>query len=133
MSSPLELYDQYAPRLYALALRLTGDRDAAAAVLEEVFVAFSGSETTSVGAFASLVRLTRERSLAREARSAVSPVDGKEPAPRTLVEGVWLGGKTVAGLAAEHRMTEDQVRRMLQDGMAEMRRQLRAVSPQAEI
>ena len=37
------LYDAHAPRLYALALRITGDEESAAAALEEAFIRLSES------------------------------------------------------------------------------------------
>jgi DNA-directed RNA polymerase specialized sigma24 family protein len=123
----LDLYDAHAPRLFAVALRITGDRHAAAAVLEEAFVAFSGSDTTSDDAFATLLRLTRERAMTREARSPLPPVHEEEPTPRRLVDDVWMHGKSVADLAAAYRMPESQIREMLRDGMVALRRQFGTV------
>ena len=120
-ASPTEaiaLYDEHAPRLYALALRITGDPAAAAAVLEEVF-----SSRPLPADLAGLARITRERSLARYDRSAAPSVEasGMKPVPRTLVEEAFFRGRSVADLAGAYALPEETVRRMLRDGMAELR------------
>ncbi|HVR38845.1 MAG TPA: RNA polymerase subunit sigma, partial [Thermoanaerobaculia bacterium] len=56
------LYDSHAPRLYAIALRILGDRDAAAATLEDVFVELASGQSydDAYGSpSARLIRLTR--------------------------------------------------------------------------
>lgn len=117
----MRLYDEHAPRLYAIALRITGDRDVAAVVLEEVFVDVANGAADD---FASLARSTRERSLARQIRSASPPVDRAEPPkPRVLVEKVFYDGMTVSNLATAYSLSEELVRTMLRDGMAELRAQ----------
>ena len=116
------LYDRHAARLYAIALRLTGDESTAAAVLEEVFVAVAaGAADPTLG---SLVRLTRDRSLIRQTRSAsATVVNTDRPTPRQLVEAAFFGRKSLAELAAVYGLTETEVRTMLRDGMAELRSQ----------
>lgn len=118
MKDILSLYDAHAPRLFALALRITGDEGAAAAVLEEVFT----SEAVPPE-LAGLVRLTRERALARYNRSAAGPVEpsGMKPFPRQLIEDVFYGGMSVADLARIYSLPEETVRTMLTTGMAELR------------
>jgi hypothetical protein len=122
MSEALRLYDQHGARLYALALRLTGSGEEAAGVLEEAFAAWDDAPGSG-DPFGRLVRLTRERALAREARTAPPSVHPTEPVPLRLVDDVWLSGRSVATLASAHGMEETQLRMMLRDGMAELRRQ----------
>lgn len=114
----LSLYDAHASRLFALALRITGDEGAAAAVLEEVFT----SEVVP-SELADLVRLTRERALARYDRSPVGGVEpsGMKPVPRQLVEDVFYGGMSLADLARIYSLPVETVRTMLTTGMAELR------------
>lgn len=120
----LRLYDEHAPRLFALALRITGgDRNAAAAVLEEVF---AGVESPDIGA---LVRATRERALTRQSRSPLPTVgsSGSKPSARQLVEEAFYRGMTAATLAAAYGLDEEAVRSLLRDGMEELREQFRPV------
>ena len=118
MNDVLALYDAHASRLFALALRITGDETAAAAVLEEVFTA-----EVVPSELADLVRITRERALARYDRSSAGPVEpsGMKPVPRQLVEDVFYGGMSVADLARIYSLPEETVRTMLTTGMAELR------------
>jgi len=111
-------YDTHAPRLFALALRITGSESAAAAVLEEVFT--SGAVPRELG---DLVRLTREKSLARYDRSVSRAVEpsGMKPFPRQVVEDAFYGGMSVADLARVYSLTDEEVRAMLASGMAELR------------
>ena len=90
MPSPT-LYDRHAAQLFALALRITGDRAAAAEVISSAFIA--------LGAFAdeaSLVRATRDAALARRGRAVVQ-VSGP-PTPQQLVEAAFYGGQRVSDL-----------------------------------
>lgn len=114
----LKLYDAHAPRLFALALRITGDERAAAAILEEVFT----SEQVPAE-LADLVRLTRQKSLQRYDRSAVAPVEspGMKPSSRQLVEDAFYGGMSVGDLARVYGLPEETVKAMLATGMAELR------------
>ena len=118
MPDILALYDAHAPRLFALALRITGDEGVAAQVLEEVFT----SEAVP-SELADLVRLTRERALARYDRSSLAPVEpsAMKPVPRQLVEDAFYGGMSVADLARVYSLPEETVRTMLTTGMAELR------------
>ena len=117
-SEVIALYDEHSPRLYALALRITGDPAAAAAVLEEVF-----TSRPLPAELEGLARITRERALARYDRSAAAPVEvsGMKPVPRTLVEEAFFHGRSVADLAGAYSLPEETVRMMLRDGMAELR------------
>jgi DNA-directed RNA polymerase specialized sigma24 family protein len=114
----LRLYDEHAPRLFALALRITGDEAGAAAVLEDVFT----SEAVPAE-LAQLVRMTRERALARYDRSGAAAVDspGMKPVPRQLVEDAFYGGMSVADLARVYSLSEDSVRALLITGMEQLR------------
>lgn len=114
----MKLYDAHAPRLFALALRITGDERIAADVIEEVFT--SPAVPAELG---DLVRLTREKALARYDRSGSASVEspGMKPFPRQLVEDAFYGGMTVADLARVYALPEETVRAMLATGMAELR------------
>lgn len=119
----LALYDAHAPRLFALALRITGDEAQAASVLEEVFTARDVPSE-----FADLVRKTREIAISRHIRSERAPVgtQRQEPSPRQLVEDAFYRGMSVADLASAWNVPEETVRRLLRDGMLELREQLSA-------
>ena len=122
------LYDNYASRVYSLALRITGDRDAAADITEDLFVRIGNGSLAHDprhGSFdAWLVRTARDASLARrEAQSPVSSVHQSEASPRSLVEAAFFGGMSATELAKIHSLGEDDVRRRLCNGMAELRTQ----------
>lgn len=110
----IALYDEHAPRLYALALRILGDEQAAAEVLEEVFTAPSVP-----GDFRGLVLAVREKSLARPNRPTVPPVVGAGVVPDAglLVEQAFFHGRSVTDLARDFAMDEQSVRVMLRDGL----------------
>jgi DNA-directed RNA polymerase specialized sigma24 family protein len=112
------LYDAHAPRLYALALRMTGSETAAAEVLEEVFAAEPVPDD-----LAGLVRATREKSLERENRTSGRSVvsDGGVATPRLLVEEAFFHGRSVADLAKTFSVDEKTVRVMLRNGLDELR------------
>jgi DNA-directed RNA polymerase specialized sigma24 family protein len=115
-----DLYDRYASRLYAIALRITGDGDAAADALESAFVALS--QNGDVGdAAAYLIHATRDCALARQTRPASATVVVAEPSPRSMVEEAWYNGMTVSDLAARYGISEAKARGMLCDGMAALR------------
>ncbi|HUP58899.1 MAG TPA: sigma factor-like helix-turn-helix DNA-binding protein [Thermoanaerobaculia bacterium] len=117
------LYDEHSPRLYALALRILGDEQAAAEVLEEVFV--TRPLPTELG---SLIHLTRDLALARPIQSGGRSVDrvGGVPAPRLLVEEAFYRGRSVSDLARAFSIDEETVRSMLREGMAALREQVAA-------
>ncbi len=110
----IALYDEHAPRLYALALRILGDEQAAAEVLEEVFV----SEQVPSD-FPGLVRAVREKSLLRPNRPPVPPVvqAGEVPDAGLLVEQAFFHGQSVTDLARTFSLDEQTVRVMLLDGL----------------
>jgi DNA-directed RNA polymerase specialized sigma24 family protein len=117
----MRLYDEHAPRLYAVALHILGDRDAAASVLESVFVEVAAIPGADLG---SLIRLIRDRALAGQIQKAPAPVDPPEaPTPRTLVEKAFYEGLSVTTLAQRYSLSEAVVRAMLRDGMADLRRE----------
>ena len=120
MQSLADLYDRYAPRLYAVALRITNDQDAAADALESAFVALSRNDDVGDPA-AYLVHATRDCALARQTRLASTTVVVPEPSPRSMVEAAWYDGMTVSDLAMRYGISEAKARGMLCDGMAELR------------
>jgi predicted RNA polymerase sigma factor len=119
-----DLYDRHASRLYAIALRITGDRDTAADVLGDAFVALSKSDEIR-DPETYLVRATRDHALARQTQKPSAAVVPKEATPRQLVEEAWYG-MSVSDLATTHKTSEANVRMMLCDGMAQLRRQFAA-------
>jgi hypothetical protein len=120
MESLGEIYDRHASRLYAIALRITNDRDAAADALESAFVSLS--KNAGVGdPLAYLVHATRDSALARQTRPGSAPVVTEEPSPGSMVENAWYNGMTVSDLATRYGISEAKARGMLCDGMAELR------------
>jgi predicted RNA polymerase sigma factor len=125
MQALADLYDRYAARLYAIALRITNDGDAAADALEAAFVSLS--KNPGVGdPSAYLVRATRDCALARQTQPASATVVVAEPSPRRMVEDAWYNGMTVSDLATRYGISEAKARGMLCDGMAELRMKLAA-------
>ena len=120
------LYDAHAPRLYALALRITGEREAAAAALEEAFLRLSEfADADGADQFRILVRLTREAALTRrQGQTATSNVRSKGATPAGLVEELFFGGLTLGDLAGRYGLGESELRRMIRDGMAALRVQV---------
>ena len=120
------LYDAHAPRLYALALRITGDQEAAAGALEEAFLRLWESADEAGGdQFRILVRLTREAALTRrQGQTATSNVSNQGATPAGLVEELFFGGLTLRDLAGRYGLGESELRRMIRDGMAALRVQV---------
>lgn len=117
----MRLYDEHAPRLYAVALHILGNPDAASSVLESVFVDVANGGPTDLG---SLIRAVRDLALTKKVRPVRPPVVNPEsPTPRVLVEGAFYEGMTVQALAERYGLREELVRTMLHDGMADLRRQ----------
>ena len=118
MTDIVRLYDEHAGRLYAIALRITGDEQAAAEALEEIFVSPSVPDDL-VG----LVRAVREKSLTRQNRSSGRPVvdSGGPPTPRLVVEKAFYEGKSVAELAKTFSIDPQAVRVMLRQGLDELK------------
>ena len=113
----MTLYDRYAAHLFALALRITGDRAAAAEVVSSAFLSLG-----DLADEASLVRATRDAALARRGRTRVA-LEGP-PTPQLLVEAAFYGGQRVSDLSQTFALPERTVRAMLRDGMAQLKRQL---------
>ena len=122
-----DLYDRHASRLYAIALRITGDRDKAADALEEAFLELRRNDDV-VDPTALLIRATRASALAQQTRKASPAVVPTEADPRRIVEDAWYGGMTVSDLATSYSISEANVRGMLRDGMAQLRSQFAAGS-----
>lgn len=118
MTDIVRLYDEHAARLYAIALRITGDDQAAAEALEEVFVSPSVPDDL-VG----LVRAIREKSLARQNRSSGRSVvkSGGAPTPRLVVEKAFFEGQSIAELAKTFSIDPQAVRVMLRQGLDELK------------
>jgi DNA-directed RNA polymerase specialized sigma24 family protein len=114
-----DLYDRHASRLYAIALRITGDRDAAADALEEAFLVLSRSEVGDPARF--LIRATRDAALGRQTQSDSAAVVPVEANSTKMIEDAWYGGMSVSELAKRYGVSEGQARGMLCDGMAALR------------
>jgi len=124
-----ELYDRHAARLFAVALRITSDRKAAARALEETFTLLRGYAPQYGSPEAWLLRTVRDRALAQQGRTAAAPVGqmtGGPPTARQLVEEAFYRGRTASDLARAHGLAETEVRRMLHDGIADLRRKVAA-------
>ena len=117
-----DLYDRHAARLYAIALRITADRDAAADALEAAFMALAGSEEAGDAA-TYLIHATRDCALARQTRPASATVVPSEVNPKTMVEDAWYNGMSVSDLATRYGVSEAKARGMLCEGMAQLRTQ----------
>jgi DNA-directed RNA polymerase specialized sigma24 family protein len=120
------LYDAHAPRLYALALRITGDPERAAAAVEEAFIRlWESADEPSEDAFRTLVRLTRDAALPRkQGQTAASDVGKTGATPAGLVEDLYFEGLTLRDLAGRYGLGESELRRMIRDGMAALRVQV---------
>ena len=116
-----ELYDRHAARLYAVALRVTGDRDVAGRVLEEAFVALMNGAAPDGAGEGWLIGLVRDLSIDRQDRTAAPSVEGVTPTPRSLVEEAFFRGSGVPALAKAYGLTEADTRKMLIDGIRELR------------
>jgi hypothetical protein len=119
-----DLYDRHASRLYALALRITGNSVAAGDAVEAAFLESCSNDDVRDPA-ALLIRATRASALARQTQKPSATVIQGEVTPRQLVEDAWYG-MTVSDLAASYNLSETSVRGMLRDGMAQLRSQFAA-------
>jgi DNA-directed RNA polymerase specialized sigma24 family protein len=127
-------FDAHAARIYALALRITGSRELAGDVVEQLFIGLRNGSVVpqarggSIEAW--LVRTARDWSLARrpQGQTAAAAVRGTEGSPRTLVETAFFGGLSVDELARAFSLSEDEVRTRLKDGMAALHTQFAGTS-----
>jgi|SRR5581483_3322275 len=122
------LYDRHAAQLFAVALRIAGNRDAAARALEETFAMLRGYDARFGSPEAWLLRTVRNQALAGQDQTraaSVDPMVGGPPTARQLVEEAFFRGRTASDLARTHGLEEREVRRMLRDGITELRQQLR--------
>jgi len=104
-----DLYDRHAPRLFAVALRITSDRNSAARALEETFALLRGYDTRFGSPEAWLLRTVRDRALAQQDRSAstnVGQMVGGPPTARQLVEEAFYRGRTASDLARAHGLED---------------------------
>ena len=117
------LYDAHAPRLYALALRITGEAEPAAAAVEEAFVRlWQSADETGQDQFRILVRLTRDAALTRRpVQRPVSDVAIKRATPAGLVDELFFGGADLRELAGRYGLGEEELRRMIREEMAALR------------
>jgi hypothetical protein len=120
-----DLYDRHAARLYAIALRITNDRNMAADALEAAFVALSQNDDAGDAAVY-LIHATRDCALARQTQPASATVVPKEADPRAIVEDAWYNGMNVNDLAVRYGIPEEKARVMLCEGMAQLRTQFAA-------
>jgi len=117
------LYDRHGARMFAVALRVTGSRDAATSVLEKTFTALANGAAPDDAAEAWLLRLTRDVAIAaRQTQTPRSNVERLTPEPRSLVEEAFYGGATVAELSRRCGLPETDVRKMIADGIRELRK-----------
>ena len=122
-----DLYDRHAPQLFAVALRITSDRNSAARALEETFALLRGYDAQFGSPEAWLLRTVRDRALAQQGRSgaaAVGQMVGGPPTARQLVEEAFYRGRTASDLARAHGLDESEVRRLLHDGIADLRKRV---------
>jgi DNA-directed RNA polymerase specialized sigma24 family protein len=131
-SAALEsLYDRHSPSMYAVAVRILGDRDLAGAALEALFVGLWEGRLTYSPSFGNaaawLLRVARDQALAmRPPPSAQPQPRATAPTPRQLVEEVFYGGSRVEEIARTYALPETQVKDLLRSGMAELRSQFEA-------
>lgn len=120
-----ELYDRHAPRLHALALRMTCDTVAAAAVLETSFLRVWNEPPDPLqDCTASLARITRETVRDQAPAPSAAPARRGGPStPRELVEAAYFERRSVHEIARNSGLPEPEVRRMLREGMDELKRQ----------
>jgi RNA polymerase sigma-70 factor, ECF subfamily len=109
------LYDRYGARVFALALRLLGDRQAAEEVAQDVFLRiWLRADTFQPGAssvLAWLLAITRNRSI-DELRSRRMAARRQETAE---LSGTRIGDADDPQRRAEDRLLADDVRRVLMD------------------
>ena len=120
-----DLYDRHAARLYAVALRITNDRDAAADALEAAFVGLARNDAAGDPA-AYLIHAVRDCALAGQTRPASAAVVPSEASPRSIVEDAWYKGMNVNDLATRYGIPETKARGLLCEGMAQLRMQFAA-------
>lgn len=109
-------FDTLAPRLFAVALRITGEKESAARALENAFIG------TPVADEPALLRAVRDCALA--IRKPAAPPPSSSATPRQLVEEAFFGGRRVDELSTIYGLPAETVRSMLRDGMAQLRREV---------
>lgn len=118
-----ELYDRYAPRLHALALRLTSDATAAALVLESAFRRiWEDPPAADDNCHGTLARITRE-AVGHGSLQRTKPARPPAATPRNLVEMAYFEHRSVEDLARTCGLDQPEVRRLLRQGMGELKAQ----------
>jgi RNA polymerase sigma-70 factor (ECF subfamily) len=137
------LYDRYSRLIYSVALRITGDRAAAAEALEVVFETiwqFPGSFQAGDSVAGWLIRMTRSRAIdanRSHLRAYEEAVDDEHaaratlaqlpPAPRRVLDLAYYGGLTYAEIAARLGEPVGTVKSLLRLGLMELYEQLGVV------
>ncbi len=103
---------------------MTCDTVAAVAVLEETFrTIWSDPPDARADGQASLARITRESARRLTAQSNACSGKPARSTPRDFVETAYYERRSVGELASTSGLPEAEVRRMLREGMDEIRRQ----------
>jgi len=136
------LYDRYSRLIYSVALRITGDRAAAAEALEDVFEAiwqFPGSFQAGDSVAGWLIRMTRYRAIdanRSHSRAYEEAVDDEHAAraalaqlpaaQRRVLELAYYGGLTYAEIAARLGEPVGTVKSRMRLGLTRLRALMRA-------
>jgi RNA polymerase sigma-70 factor (ECF subfamily) len=137
------LYDRYSRLIYSVALRITGDRAAAAEALEDVFESiwqFPGSFQAGDSVAGWLIRMARyhaidaNRSHLRAYEAAVDDEHAAHaalaqlpPAQRRVLELAYYGGLTYAEIATRLGEPVGTVKSLLRLGLKQLYELLRVV------
>ena len=125
------LYDRHAPRMYALALRITHDPGRASAVIERVFGVLLSEPAAAMPRDAAieswLIRAVRSEALrARDDQTPASPVSPVMASGRAMLDAIFLDGITPAELASAASIPAEEIRQRLVEGMAALRAKVRS-------
>jgi RNA polymerase sigma-70 factor (ECF subfamily) len=137
------LYDRYSWLIYSIALRITGDRAAAAEALEDVFKAiwrFPRSFQAGDSIAGWLIRLTRYRAIdanrshlrayeeaGDDEHAARAPLARLPQAQRRVLELAYYGGLTYSEIAERLGEPVGTVKSLLRLGLMELHEQLGVV------
>lgn len=129
-----EIYDRYGPRVYGLALAVTGDEDAAATITEQTFLAPMSAAVEPPAAFLETNLLSLAHRLAiewvRAGRGTPRPCpqsSDSAPPEVQVVRDAYFQGRTYREIAeqlhVEPGVVADLLRRGLRSLSAEVRTQ----------